>query len=152
MNRPLRPCAVAVIVDDKGRYLVGERADNPGAWQFPQGGVEAGEEIFAGLRRELSEEIGCDDVELIRAGSFTVDYLFPPDLDIPIAKRYRGQTQTWFLLRLNAGAAPDLSKADGEFRSVAWKDLGGVLAGIVPFKRQAYKDGLRSLGITVGES
>lgn len=34
-------------------------------WQFPQGGIDKGESVKNALFRELKEEIGTDEVEII---------------------------------------------------------------------------------------
>jgi putative (di)nucleoside polyphosphate hydrolase len=52
-----RPAVAAIIKDRTGRILICERADAPGAWQFPQGGIEANETPVAALMREVLEEI-----------------------------------------------------------------------------------------------
>jgi ADP-ribose pyrophosphatase YjhB (NUDIX family) len=47
----------AVVVDDAGRALLIRRRDN-GHWEPPGGVLETGEDITAGLRREVTEETG----------------------------------------------------------------------------------------------
>ncbi|HVB44888.1 MAG TPA: NUDIX hydrolase [Streptosporangiaceae bacterium] len=47
----------AVVVDDQNRALLIKRADN-GHWEPPGGVLELGEDILAGLRREVAEETG----------------------------------------------------------------------------------------------
>ncbi len=150
MGKPYRRCVVAVVTDEKGRFLVGERTRQPGAWQFPQGGVEDQETHREGLLRELAEEVGCGEVEILREGQSDVTYDFPPDLDVPIAAHFRGQTQKWFLVRFRPGFGPQLEKSDGEFQAVQWLKLEDVLPLIVPFKRDAYRDGLKSIGLKEG--
>ncbi|HEY3559343.1 MAG TPA: GNAT family N-acetyltransferase, partial [Kribbella sp.] len=58
----LRPAARGVIVDDEERVLLVrfEFADGP-LWATPGGGLEAGETVLEGLRRELIEEAGLKD-------------------------------------------------------------------------------------------
>ena len=53
-----RPNVAALMVNEKGRLLVCERLLNPGAWQFPQGGVDDGEDHDVAVLREVEEEIG----------------------------------------------------------------------------------------------
>jgi 8-oxo-dGTP diphosphatase len=54
-----RVCVSGVIVDDQGRVLLAQRADD-GTWEPPGGGLEPGETIAAGLRREVLEETGLE--------------------------------------------------------------------------------------------
>ncbi|MFF0345405.1 GNAT family N-acetyltransferase [Kribbella sp. NPDC004875] len=58
----LRPAARAVIVDPEDRILLVrfEFADGP-LWATPGGGLEPGETVIEGLRRELVEEVGLKD-------------------------------------------------------------------------------------------
>lgn len=50
-----RPIAVAVVENEEGRILLTQSVYDED-WGFPQGGVERGEDIVAGLSRELFEE------------------------------------------------------------------------------------------------
>lgn len=53
--------AAGVLCDAAGRVLLAERPAGKhlaGSWEFPGGKVEAGESPFAGLKRELHEELG----------------------------------------------------------------------------------------------
>ena len=53
---------VGGIVIDRGRALLIRRGKEPlkGEWSIPGGMLELGEEIAAGVRRELKEETGLD--------------------------------------------------------------------------------------------
>ncbi|MBW9260796.1 MAG: Nudix family hydrolase [Candidatus Thiodiazotropha sp. (ex. Lucinisca nassula)] len=53
--------AAAAILDESGRVLISQRAENThqgGLWEFPGGKLEAGETADAALSRELKEELG----------------------------------------------------------------------------------------------
>ena len=51
-----RASAGAVIINGDGCVLAFERADKPGSWQLPQGGLDAGEEPRDCVLREVLEE------------------------------------------------------------------------------------------------
>lgn len=148
-ERAFRQSVVGVFVNDDGKVLVGERSDAPGSWQLPQGGVDDGESVDGALRREMREELGIDGFQVVRAGLHKCRYEFPPDLAAPVARRFRGQEQTWFLLRIDPDSPPDLARGDGEFSAIRWEDPAIVLSGIIDWKRACYVDGFRSIGINV---
>ena len=52
-----RPNVAALIVNPVGNLLICERWTIPGAWQFPQGGVDSGESLEQALYREVREEV-----------------------------------------------------------------------------------------------
>ncbi|MEU4197882.1 bifunctional GNAT family N-acetyltransferase/NUDIX hydrolase [Kribbella sp. NPDC026611] len=57
----LRPAARGVILDPDDRVLLARFEFSSGAiWATPGGGIEAGESVVDGLRRELLEEIGLE--------------------------------------------------------------------------------------------
>lgn len=59
----IRPGVAAVIQDAQGRVLLHHRRVS-GGWAPPSGSLEPGEDVHAGLLRELSEETGLTvDVE-----------------------------------------------------------------------------------------
>jgi 8-oxo-dGTP diphosphatase len=58
--------AVAVIVRDDGKVLLGQRPQGKpwsGWWEFPGGKIEAGETAVHALQRELHEELGIEAIE-----------------------------------------------------------------------------------------
>lgn len=56
----------AIIVDEKGRILIGQRPEGkalPGLWEFPGGKLEEGETIEQCIIREIKEELNvCCEV------------------------------------------------------------------------------------------
>ena len=70
---------VGIIVADKdGKVLMCARADQEDLqWQFPQGGIENGEDITAAAKRELYEETGISSVRLVKVMPTTLRYDFP---------------------------------------------------------------------------
>src|SRR5689334_19905954 len=98
MQKPYRPCVVAVIKNKNGHVLAGERADCKGAWQLPQGGIDPGETAETALFRELREEIGTDRVRILQRLPQAITYEFPASMQRQGLKAFRGQSQDWFLL------------------------------------------------------
>ena len=100
---PYRPCVGVALFNNDGLVFVGERIDSPGAWQMPQGGIDAGEDIKAAAFRELKEEIGTDKAEIIRIAEralrYDIPHEFGPEGRNLWGGKYRGQEQTWIAMR-----------------------------------------------------
>jgi putative (di)nucleoside polyphosphate hydrolase len=140
VNKPYRKNVGIVVFNAHGEVLVGERLTFIGAWQFPQGGVDEGEELEFAARRELYEEVGIKDAVLVYEHPDWVNYDFPPELNIPQMRKYRGQTQKWFLYYWNQSAENcNLEVHEREFNSVRFIPLKETLKHIVPFKLEVYK-------------
>ncbi len=140
---PYRPCVGLCLFNAAGKVFVGERLDNPGAWQMPQGGVDEGEDIHVAAMRELQEEIGTDKADIIRIHDKPLRYTIPAEVlkRLPWGNQYAGQEQTWVALRFT-GSDGDI-RLDAwdhpEFGRFQWVDLAEVPSLIVPFKVDIYK-------------
>jgi putative (di)nucleoside polyphosphate hydrolase len=55
--------------------------DSKGYWQMPQGGIDAGEDTWAAALRELHEETGVKDVQLLAEVILSTFRLFPMTSD-----------------------------------------------------------------------
>ena len=63
MNRPVTEVAAGILLDQDGRYLLGQRPKGKpyaGYWEVPGGKIEKNESVFEALKRELQEELGID--------------------------------------------------------------------------------------------
>lgn len=124
------------VLNDEGLILACERSDVRGAWQLPQGGVEPGESPLEAMYRELLEEIGCCEVEILHQLEEAIRYDWPPQHQ---EKGYIGQEQVYFLVRLKPGAAIDLERAESpEFQSIEWINAAEFSLRAGGFKREAY--------------
>lgn len=139
-----RPNVGVVLFNRDGRVWLGRRSrtSGPHNWQFPQGGVDDGEELEAAARRELREETGVTSVEPLGRTDDWILYDFPPEvLARPNTRGFAGQRQVWFAFRftgedceVDLGAHPP-----AEFDSWRWVALADALDRVVPFKRATYQ-------------
>ncbi len=134
-----RPAVAAILQDRSGRILICERSDTPGAWQFPQGGIESGETPAAALAREVLEEISLSrESYSIAAVRGPYRYRFPAGLT---KKGFRGQAHHYFLLRLRGPKSLiNTAAANAEFRQARWiRPDEFNLVWLPPMKRRAYR-------------
>ncbi|MES2996868.1 MAG: NUDIX domain-containing protein [Verrucomicrobiota bacterium] len=119
-----RPNVAALMLNEHGSLLVCERAGVPGAWQFPQGGVDAGESIEQALYREVREEIGLLPVHYVVTGRRNgYRYLYPPEIREKKLRKHgsHGQEQTYFRCELVRGAPTvDVNQKPREFQAYRW--------------------------------
>jgi putative (di)nucleoside polyphosphate hydrolase len=139
-----RPNVGVVLFHPDGRVWLGRRAgtDGPYSWQFPQGGVDEGEDLYAAALRELVEETGAAAVTFLGRTEGWLVYDFPADhTGSKLAKGWKGQRQVWFALRYDGpDSAFDLT-AHGppEFDAWRWGRLEEAPELVIPFKRQTYE-------------
>jgi putative (di)nucleoside polyphosphate hydrolase len=142
LDRPYRPGVGLVLLNAEGLAFVAQRIQPPGeqAWQFPQGGIDEGEDPRTAVLREMEEEIGTDKAEIIAESDGWIAYDLPPEIaDRSWKGRYRGQKQKWFCARFTGGDADiNLDTEHPEFRAWRWMDLAEVPKLIIPFKRALY--------------
>ena len=70
-----RLTAIVACVDASGRVLLVKQIGGPyaGAWLLPGGGVDEGESLEEGLRREMREETGCALADVVHVATYLVD-------------------------------------------------------------------------------
>ncbi len=137
-----RPNAAAVIINDRGLILVGQRADIPGSWQLPQGGIDQNENAEKAILREVEEETGIrpQALRIIKKTS-EICYNFPAHIEKKMG--FKGQCQIFFLLELiDSDCVPESSD---EFSSFEWITKEETLNRIVEFKKNSYAEAFRQI-------
>lgn len=136
-----------MLLNHRYEVFVGQRADaQADAWQMPQGGIDDSEDPREAALRELREEIGTDNAEIIAESKAWLHYDLPPELRKRWKDRWQGQQQKWFVMRFQ-GADADINIATEhpEFSAWKWVAMEHLPDLIVSFKRQLYLDLLQEL-------
>ncbi|MCB1675792.1 MAG: RNA pyrophosphohydrolase [Halioglobus sp.] len=144
-----------VLANARSEVLWARRVGGRDAWQFPQGGIHAGESAEQALYRELYEEIGldADAVQILGVTRGWLRYKLPARYvrkgSTPLCI---GQKQKWFLLRLLA--ADDAVRLDlndkPEFDRWQWVSYWYPLNQVIPFKREVYRRAMKELALPLG--
>jgi putative (di)nucleoside polyphosphate hydrolase len=142
-KKSYRPNVAAVILSPKYpencKVFIASRIDMDGAWQFPQGGIDEGENPKEALFRELKEEIGTDDIKVIAEYPKWISYDFPEN----IAKKmypYDGQIQKYFLVKLNSTKDINLNTEEAEFNDYEFVDYYKIYDKVTYFKKSIYRE------------
>ena len=139
-----------ILANADKKLLLGGRAGTKG-WQFPQGGVNEGEEPIDAMYRELHEEVGLerDDVEVLGVTRDWLRYRLP---DKYIRRHSKplciGQKQRWFMLRLASDEqSVRFDRCEKpEFDRVRWVQFWRPVNEVIYFKRRVYAQALHELG------
>ncbi|OMH31414.1 NUDIX domain-containing protein [Tersicoccus sp. Bi-70] len=133
------PGVSAVVLDDDGRVLLGQRADN-GQWGLITGILDPGEEPAVGAVREVAEETGVvARVEHLASISAGRPVTFPNGdraqfLDLTFRCRY---------------VAGEARVADDESLAVGWYAVDDLPDSVPPHQRWRLQTALTATGVPV---
>ena len=141
---------VGIIICNKQGQVFWARRYGQHSWQFPQGGIDQGENPEQAMYRELHEEVGLKptDVELLGVTRNWIRYRLPKRLirsgTHPVCI---GQKQKWFLLRLTCDDkdVDVLHSSHPEFDDWRWTSYWYPIRNVVSFKREVYRRALKEL-------
>ncbi|OIP55712.1 MAG: RNA pyrophosphohydrolase [Helicobacteraceae bacterium CG2_30_36_10] len=137
-----RPNVAMIIVSnnypEKVELFIAQRNDMSDIWQFPQGGIDKGEEVQEALFRELEEEIGTGKAKIVAEYPEWISYDFPDKIAKKM-KPYSGQIQRYFLLKLKKSAIINLETKHPEFSSYKFVSVDEVLSHTAHFKKPVYE-------------
>ncbi len=138
-----RPNVAAVILSSEHpkrvEFLLAKKRGVRRAWQFPQGGIDGDETPQEALLRELKEEIGTNEVEIIAEFPDWIRYDFPNNKS---DKRYpfKGQNQKYFLVKLKKDAIINLNfEEKPEFEDYIFVNEEQLFKKALYMKRKAYR-------------
>jgi len=156
VNLPYRPNVCLLILNTNKQILVGQRLNNPGVWQLPQGGLEEGHDLesdqvlIANALREAAEELGVGEnsfrFKAILSARHQYDYRNTPDYAVGV---FRGQSQRFVVLDFIANPeilTPEKSD-DPEFSEFDWVEIDNVLAIVEERRRVGYVEALEELNL-----
>ena len=137
-----RPNVAMIIVSPsypaKKEIFIAQRNDLLDIWQFPQGGIDKGEEVKEALFREMEEEIGTAKAEIVGEYPEWISYDFPSKIAEKM-KPYKGQTQRYFLMKLDKNATINLDTEHPEFSNHKYVSVEDVLNHTAHFKKPVYE-------------
>jgi putative (di)nucleoside polyphosphate hydrolase len=134
-----RANVAGILRNSRGKILICERLDVRNGWQFPQGGVDAGETPVQALARELWEEISVQaaDFQIVQQrGPYR--YLFGEGR---MKKGHHGKEQIYFLCDfLGRENRVDVRTKHPEFQAYRWiYPVEFQLSWLPEMKREVYR-------------
>jgi len=129
----------AVLCETAGRVLAFERSDVPGAWQLPQGGIDAGEDPEIAVLREVAEETGIGASRIERLGRHPQLLAYELPRELWSEKTGRGQVQYWYYFRGERLSLERSIALGAEFGAWRWMELRDLAAEVASFRRPVYE-------------
>ncbi len=109
-----------MLVTNGDEFLIVKKLSNE--WQFVQGGLEKDEDWYEGIKRELLEETGISDYNLLNEAKHINKFDWPEDLQI--RKEFKGQEQHFFILKVDKNICIQLDANElSEFRWVKFGEI-----------------------------
>lgn len=136
----LRPnVAICVINPQNEVLLVKHREHIKNYWQFPQGGIKAGDSLPVTVQRELWEELGLKDFKLLGIYEKIYQYHWPAKLiragQDPEKRSYIGQEQSLAIVKVKE-SRPKLMPDPREAAEVRWFPINQVIRALNPIRRR----------------
>jgi len=121
-----RENVAAFIVNSRNEAFLIKRADSrQDHWQFPQGGVDKGETAQEAVLREVKEETGIENVQIIGMSPDKNKYEFPEKWH-KLNNGFKGQSQTIFYLKY-LGNGNDIVLDKEEACASSWVHIDDIV-------------------------
>lgn len=151
-DKQYRPCVGAVIINHQNKIFLGERRAIHNSWQMPQGGIDLNESPKDALMREIEEEIGTNQINILQESAQWYTYILP-DAMLQNVKQYWGddvigQRQKWFLCQFTGQETDiNLQTQHPEFSAYMWADKKIIMQYCIDFKKDVYTNVLHEFGL-----
>ncbi len=130
-----RPNVVALIVTNDNETLILNSAGTRTYWGLPQGGVEKRESLEQAVRREVAEETGLTELDILAQYPNMYQYEWPKHYT---HKGFRGQRQSFFILRYH-GSRNAVRTNPIEHKAYRWVKLEDLTKAASPIHRAQYE-------------
>lgn len=143
----LRPNVCILLLNTRGELFLGERSDEPGHWQFPQGGLETSATLEENAFRELQEETGITRAACESLGPLVVVHEYEWSPEKRRGSSWIGQSQRFFVILFRGSDHEIILDGDEtiEFRAWRWCPVAEVLAHVAPIRYGGYAQALQEL-------
>lgn len=142
-KRAIRKAVMAVIINNEGKVLIGS-SPRDGGFKFPQGGLDPGEAIIDGVKRELFEELGIQitdgDISFISKNKVSYQY---PEHD----PYYIYLAQELAVVKIKFKTTWRLIPQDDEFEELVWIKPSELANYNTNFRYDAYQEALKICGL-----
>lgn len=122
---PYRQGVIGIIVDNEDNYLIVQMcAYEDHQWRFCGGGLhDKDEDHKVALMRELEEELGTTDFEILQESSILIRFEWPigatANRYLKDGQFFRGQEQKQFLVKFK-GKKEDIKVDPNELKRIKW--------------------------------
>ena len=142
VNKKYREVVSAIIINKDKKVLMCEHVWIDNAWQFPQGGVEKGENHETAILRELDEELCMKDIKILKNIEKPIKYQFPYYLK----EKYgmEGNVQYFYLLYFYGDESTIRfdNQEKPEFKAFKWTEYDVPPQEVIYFKKLSYYEAL----------